>query len=714
MKNYLIIILLIIFSFNAFSNNRYNIKFYLVEGLNFDSIQPSDKALLDSLLNLYHKTNDDTLKLQYLDNIVENCYNDNVWPKYNDLLYDKSSEFIHHEHTEKELISIKSYISIALNNKAYFFQQFGNIKKGIEYFMKSLKICEEIGDLKGQAQVLDNVAVLLEQSGASQDEIVKYHRKALKLYQQTNRIKEESSSYVHIGYYYYKKNMIDSAIYFMKKGLDMKKELNDLRGLGNVCYNLSRIYLALNNFDEAINYLKQSHEYFSKQNDLEGLAYVTCGIGNAYFKKVKQAREKGNLVDERKYLNIAEKYALESKDISKKINYPKNLVQSTELLFNVYELKGDWRKAYSELYLFWTLSDSLNNASIQKAALKQKLNYEHEKKLLKIKKEQEKIAAITKVEERNKNLIIGAISIVLVIVVIFSFFLYHRFQINKRQKKIIEQQKNIVEEKNKEIIDSIRYAKRIQSAILPPQNVVKSFLQESFILYKPKDIVAGDFYWLEHVRSNSSFEGGKGDVVLFAAADCTGHGVPGAMVSVVCNNGLNRSVREHGITEPGNVLDRTREIVIQEFEKSEDDVKDGMDIALCSLTLPKIGESGGGLLRYAGANNPLWVIRKGAAEVLEIKGDKQPIGKVENPLPFTTHTIELQKGDTIYIFSDGLQDQFGGGKGKKFKRSNFKKLLLSSQNELMQKQRDIIDATFEEWRGDLEQVDDVCVIGVRI
>ena len=196
----------------------------------------------------------------------------------------------------------------------------------------------------------------------------------------------------------------------------------------------------------------------------------------------------------------------------------------------------------------------------------------------------------------------------------------------------------------------------------------------------------------------------KDGKVLYAAADCTGHGVPGAMVSVICNNGLNRSVREYGLTDPGKILDKTREIVIQEFEKSEEEVKDGMDIALCSIE--------GDKLEYAGAYNPLWIIRNG--EVIETKANKQPIGQFDNPTPYTTHSIDLVPGDSIYIFSDGYVDQFGGEKGKKFKSKAFRTLLLSIQDEPMEDQKTIIDEAFEDWRGTLEQIDDVCVIGVRV
>ena len=272
-----------------------------------------------------------------------------------------------------------------------------------------------------------------------------------------------------------------------------------------------------------------------------------------------------------------------------------------------------------------------------------------------------------------------------------SLYLFDSMKKLKRQN---DELLDKTQEKNQEIRDSMNYAKRIQKAILPQSKVVKEHLNDSFILYKPKDIVAGDFYWLEHVNNK----------VLFAAADCTGHGVPGAMVSVICNNGLNRSVKECGLSDPGQILDKTRDIVISEFEKSEDEVKDGMDVALCSLE--------GNILQYAGAHNPLWLIRNG--ELIETKANKQPIGKFDNLLPYKTHSFELEKGDTFYIFSDGYSDQFGGEKGKKYKSGNFKKFLLSIQEYSMEKQHNLLDEEFEKWRGKIEQIDDVCVVGVRV
>lgn len=273
---------------------------------------------------------------------------------------------------------------------------------------------------------------------------------------------------------------------------------------------------------------------------------------------------------------------------------------------------------------------------------------------------------------------------------------YYFTQINREYEAIIITQRDKIETKNKEITDSINYARRIQHAILPSSEKVKELLKESFILYKPKDIVAGDFYWLEQ----------SGSKVLFATADCTGHGVPGAMVSVVCNNALNRSVKEFHLTDPAAILDKTREVVIAEFQKSGEGVMDGMDISLCCY------DKTSHVLRWSGANNPLWMVRDG--QLSEYKADKQPIGDYPKPFPFTSHQVHILPGDILYLFTDGYYDQFGGDKGKKFKASKLKELLLSVSTLPLDTQKEEIERRFEAWRGDLEQVDDVCVMGVRL
>lgn len=305
--------------------------------------------------------------------------------------------------------------------------------------------------------------------------------------------------------------------------------------------------------------------------------------------------------------------------------------------------------------------------------------------------------------------------ILTIIIVCSMLYLVYKWRIQQLKARqielegIVDNRTKELRNKNEEILDSINYARRIQEAILPPTKLVKEYLSESFILYKPKDIVAGDFYWFDV----------HGDEIFFAAADCTGHGVPGAMVSVVCANALNRAVNEMNITEPAKILDKVRELVVQTFEKSEDEVKDGMDISFCKLNLKTRK------LVYAGAHNPLYritslvetkekVLSNETHMLIEYKGDKQPIGKWAFEKPFLQQEIQLLKGDSIYLSTDGYADQFGGEHGKKFMYKPFKQLFLSLQNESMEKQKELLAHNLEKWKGSHEQVDDVCVIGVRV
>jgi len=253
-------------------------------------------------------------------------------------------------------------------------------------------------------------------------------------------------------------------------------------------------------------------------------------------------------------------------------------------------------------------------------------------------------------------------------------------------------------QKNREVIDSINYAKRIQEGVLPSDRLIKQLLPESFVLYLPKDIIAGDFYWIEV----------SGDCVLFAAADCTGHGVPGAMVSVVCNNALHRSMREFGLTDPGQILSKTRELVIETFEKSDRVVQDGMDISFCSwnkLTCEFL---------FAGANNGLYLVR--GNELQEFSGCKQPIGKFNNARPFNTTKIDVKSGDMIYSYTDGYADQFGGPgiRSKKFKYQQLKEILSGIADRSLDEQRQILADRHLAWKGNVDQIDDICIIGVRI
>ena len=298
---------------------------------------------------------------------------------------------------------------------------------------------------------------------------------------------------------------------------------------------------------------------------------------------------------------------------------------------------------------------------------------------------------------RTKRIIIGSFIFILLLT---SFLLYSYNQTRKAKIVVevkneeISKQNTLIEKKNNDILDSISYASRLQSVMLPARDAISAFFKDYFILYKPKDIVAGDFYWMKQHRNT----------VLLAAADCTGHGVPGAIVSMVAISALDRVVRDFDLTDPGEILDTTRQIIISEFGRTDTKVSDGMDIAMVAIRDSQIW--------YAGANNPLWMIRND--DLIEYKATRQPVGLYDKNEKYTSHKIDILPGDSFYLFSDGIVDQFGGDSGRKLKAVNFKKILLDICGESMEKQGQLIEKTFEDWKGNYSQIDDICVIGFRL
>jgi serine phosphatase RsbU (regulator of sigma subunit) len=580
-------------------------------------------------------------------------------------------------------------------------------------------------------------------------------------------------AYNNISRIYYQQEEYETALEYLFKSIDIKKKLGDKKGLAYAYNNVGTNYEIQGKFKEALTYYEQSLTLKLEISDEKGLpsAYNNIGalhnsLGN--YKKGLVYYEKGLALAKRQgdkdrtatlYINIgliqldlnedslAIFYCEKAYDLAKRLASNESVKFSCDCLWKGWEKKGDDKKALAYYKEYNAMHELLIDEAKTREISMREAAYEYEKlkyadsvafsqEKLAMRKEQERKDAITAkkhAEAEKKQAISDAkqkqqqtftIALIagLALVLLFALFVYNRFRVTRKQKEIIEDQKDIVEEKNKEILDSITYAKRIQNAILPPANLIKSNLPNSFVLYKPKDIVAGDFYWLQT----------SDDLALFAAADCTGHGVPGAMVSVVCSNALNQSVKEQGLTDPGRILDATRQLVMEQLTTNESGVKDGMDISLCALNT-KTKE-----LQWAGANNPLWIIPANSerhaelieadvnrstlrltqsdlkAGIIEIKANKQPIGKTDNPEPFKTHQIQLEKGDNLYIFTDGFADQFGGEREKKYKSKPFKQLLVSIQHQTLAEQCNTINTEFEEWKGDLEQVDDVCIIGVRI
>ncbi len=270
---------------------------------------------------------------------------------------------------------------------------------------------------------------------------------------------------------------------------------------------------------------------------------------------------------------------------------------------------------------------------------------------------------------------------------------------------LLEIKNEIIEEKSKDIRDSINYAQRIQQAILPAPEKMDAVLKDYFILFKPKDVVSGDFYWYATVKTTPQDGKTSDNIVVMAAVDCTGHGVPGALMSIIGSTILNQTITAAAVNSPADALG----FLNKEITKTLNSIKDGMDMALCAINFEKME------LQYAGANNPLYIVRQ--KQFIEVKPDKLAIGADTDNAEvkvFTNHLVKLEKGDSVYLFTDGYADQFGGPNGKKFKYKKFQELLIEMQDNTMEEQKHILNFHFEQWKGALDQVDDILVIGIRI
>lgn len=616
-------------------------------------------------------------------NNIGNIYRDQA--KYSDALDYYTRSLI----IEKELKD-EHGIAMSLNNIGIIHMNLGDYAVAINYFTQSLTIRETTDDKQGTAAVLNNIGnIYMDQK--DYPTALEYYNRSLVIEDEIGNQNGAISTLNNIGNIY--KNIGDyaNAIDCFNRSLIISQEIGDRQVNAFARSNLGTIYLVLNEYDAALQYLEQSLHMGEEIGDKRITAIALTNIGIIY-------RQQGHHTEA---IDVCERALKAAQEIGAILE----IRNASLALFQAYLVVEDYKNALKMHELYISSRDSILSENNQNEIIRQEYKYDYDKQSLADSLEfvrQQQIGELEheaelEQEANQRYALYGGIGFLLLLggVVFRSYQRKIRDNVViSEQKKEVEHQKEMVEVKNQEILDSITYAQRIQEAILPSESMFNELLPNAFVLYKPKDIVAGDYYWLEQ----------KDNKVLFAACDCTGHGVPGAMVSVVCHNAMNRTVNEFGLIDPGEILDKTRELVVDQFEKSVKDVKDGMDIALCALS--------GTSVEYAGANNPLVIVRNG--QIIEVSADKQPIGQIDNVQPFVTHTIDLQTNDSLYIFSDGYADQFGGEKGKKLKGRAFRELLLSVQDKDMQQQCVRINEAFEQWRGELEQVDDVCVIGVRI
>ena len=582
-----------------------------------------------------------------------------------------------------EEIDYKQGIGSCSNNIGTVYQYQSNYTKALEYYLKSLKISEERGDKKSMEACYSNIGLIYSNQHDYKNAL-DFHLKALKLCEEIGFKQGMATCYGNIGIVYGYKLDHEKALDYMLKSLKISEEIGDKNGIGSCYTNIGALYMDKADYPKALEYNLKSLKVRKESDDKQGL-------GLCYNIMAELHNKLENYTKAIMYCDSTIRIAKEILDIDIEREAYQNLSAA-------YSKIGKYKEAYNYHVKYMAITDSIFNEDNSKALGDLKTNFEVEKREAELKAIAETEKAISNVEKKRQRFVIYAGAAILILTFIFAAFMFNRVKVTQRQKRIIEKQKHLVEENQKEIIDSITYAKRLQQAILPADIEIKKHLPDSFIYYHPKGIVAGDFYWMEHLD----------DVTYIAAADSTGHGVPGAMVGVVCSNALNRAVKEFGLRDTGKILDKTRELVLETFAKSGEEIKDGMDISLCGINTRT------NKMQWSGANNQLLYIKNKGTELSEIKADKQPIGKTEYPKPFTTHTLELQKGDTIYLMTDGYPDQFGGDKGKKYKYKQLEDLLLANSNKPLEEQKYILSQSFDNWKGSLEQVDDVTIIGIKI
>ncbi len=526
-----------------------------------------------------------------------------------------------------------------------------NDKLALGNFLKSITIREKILEnnpndticQKGRASTINNIGMIFDKQG-NYKQALNYFGDALKIAEKLNNKKSVSLYCNNFGNVYRKLGDYRNSLFYLIKGLKIKREIGDKIGEARVLVNIGAVQSDKHKFVDALSNFEES------------------------FKIIKQIGDK-NLETEI-YFNLARTYA----GIG---NYVKAF---------------EYHQKYSEF------KESIVNEESTLQFAEMATKYETEKKQAQIE--------IQGIKLGQQKFVIFIIAGIVVVVIFFAFWFFRTSQKERKAKRIISAQKVEVEKQKKEITDSINYSKRIQQAMLPKLEDIKSDLPESFVFYQPKDIVSGDFYWFQKV----------GDDVFIAAADCTGHGVPGAFTSALCSTALDEAVR---VTQnPAEILEFVNRWIKRTLKQTGGETRDGMDIALVKITRSNI-------IQYAGANRPLYILRNNAKEVEEIKADKTAIGGfTEDDYRFTSHVRTLESGENFYISSDGFADQFGGPKGKKVTTKQFKEKLLSIQALPMEKQNEELEDFMRKWRwkseggehnkDSHEQVDDFLVIGVKM
>jgi serine phosphatase RsbU (regulator of sigma subunit) len=692
----------------------------------------AQQAKVDSLQNVLKTAKEDTSKVNTLNVLAWELKNNN--PDTSIILSTQALLLAQKNKYPKGIV--QCYHNLGVFN---YFK--GNYALSLDYDFKALKIRESFNDKKGIFRTLGNIGIIYYEQG-DYPKALDFYFKALKMAEELGNKNGVATALLNIGLVYFHQNDYPKALNYYFKTLKMAEVLGDKNKIAIDYGNIGHIYMNQRDYPQASDYFFKALKIDEELGDKNGIADALGGIGlvyneqgeahhdpfkkeelfnkafGYYFKALKINEELGDkngisrhlanigsLFTTTKRYKEAEKYLQKALMLSTEINALNIVKDIQQDLSELYTQTHQPAKAFEHYKKYIASKDSLFNEENTKKTVRSEMNFEFDKKQTEEKAEQDKKDVIAAQELKQQRLQRNYFIIGFALVLLLALFIFRSYRQKQKaneiitlQKAEVEEQKKVVEEKNKDILDSIHYAKRIQDALLKKEEHISKHLPEYFILFLPKDIVSGDFYWATEKHGHW----------YVAAVDCTGHGVPGAFMSMLGMSFLNDIVSVEQLLTPAEILNQLRDKVVNELRQTGEagGSKDGMDISLIRLNL-QTNE-----LQWAGANNALNLVRSG--ELQEIKADKQPIGYHPEPKLFTNHTIQINKGDCIYIFSDGYADQFGGPNGKKFKYKQLEDLILANNKLPLEQQKQILKKAFVEWRGKLEQIDDVCVIGVRV
>lgn len=599
--------------------------------------------------------------------------------------YEESIQYMLKAGKMREEMGFLQEASNSYNNAGNAYANLGKYVEAQTYFFKSLKARETVHDSMGISISYLNIGnTLFEQHKL--DESIRYLAKALEPIEKGPDTRLKAVIYSNMGSTYSTQKKYQQALIYCLKSLKISEEIGDKSGIITSYINMADNYASQHKLDEALNYFQKAQVLCEELEDQALLIETFNGLGRCYEQKANYEK--------------AQDYFLKALNISKEIDYKTGILDAYNNLSSITEKLKDFQKSLEYHKQYSNLKDKLLNEESLKQTAELNTRYETDKK-------EKEILLLTKDQQlKDKNLKqqrLVRVGLIIGLVLLFSlsFVLYNRYRYKQRSNLLLEKQKKEIQQKNMQIIDSIEYAKSIQEAILPDDEKLHAIFPEHFILYKPKATVSGDFYWI----------GKREDKIVCAVADCTGHGVPGAFMSLLGHNILENIVQRDTSVSPAAILTALNTEIVNRFSKGnqQETVKHGMDIAIITIDAEKKE------IQYAGARNSLYVVREN--ELTELKADKQSTGivfKDGREVTYTNIIYELKEHDMLYLFSDGFADQKGGPDKKKFYYQPFKSLLTTISTLPVADQKQQLDETMNTWIGDGEQVDDILVMGIKV